>query len=372
MRIAPFKLERYFAAHEFTAKHLLSCSDCEPLSQAELLALADDETRALWAQLSLGYTESAGHPLLRREIAAMYERATADDVLVCAPEEGILISMNVLLNPGDHVIAPYPGYQSLSSIAAAIGCQMSRWEPRIHDGRWQFAIDELLDQIQPHTKLIVINLPHNPTGATISHAAYAALMDAAASRGIYVFADEMYRLLEYDPAQRLPAGTDLYERAITLSGMSKAFGLAGLRLGWLVIRDRTLWNKLAAFKDYTTICSSAPSEILSLIGLRAKDTLVQRNMTIIQENLIELERFFAQHDGLFQWPRPAAGSVTLAALRTGDIDAMCQALLAKKKAMLLPGSAFDYPGNYFRLGLGRQDLAIGLEHWSQYLISESP
>ncbi len=140
MRIEPFALERYFARYEFTARYLASCSDCDGLALEELLALADDETRALWRDLRLGYTESLGHPLLRAGIASLYEGAGADDVLTGAPEELIFLAMNCLLEPGDHVIATFPAYQSLHQIAESMGCEVTRWQP--DEGRgWLFDPD---------------------------------------------------------------------------------------------------------------------------------------------------------------------------------------------------------------------------------------
>ena len=128
MNIAPFELERYFAKYEFSSRYLLSASDCESLPMPELLAMADAETAGMWAELRLGYTESAGHPLLREAIAAMYAGIEARDTLVVVPEEGIFLLMHALLRPGDHVVCTFPGYQSLYEVARAIGCDVSTWE----------------------------------------------------------------------------------------------------------------------------------------------------------------------------------------------------------------------------------------------------
>ena len=290
MQIEPFALERYFARYEFTARHLASCSDCDGLALEELLALADDETRALWRDLRLGYTESLGHPLLRTEIASMYEGAGADDVLTGAPEELIFLAMNCLLEPGDHVIATFPAYQSLHQIAESMGCEVTRWQP--DEGRgWLFDPDFVRAHLGPRTRLIVANFPHNPTGALPPRAVYDELVVIARERGVHLFSDEMYRGLELDPAQRLPAGCEVYERAVSLSGMSKVFGLAGTRIGWLVTHDGALLARMAALKDYTTICSSAPSEVLALMGLRARDRIVARHVERIGHNLALLAQF---------------------------------------------------------------------------------
>ena len=164
MQIEPFVLERYFARHEFAARHLLSSSDCESRPLAELLAMADDETRALWRDLRLGYTESMGHPLLRREIASRYDAIAPDQVLVAAPEEAILIAMNSLLQAGDHVVAVSPAYQSLQAVARAIGCTVEPWPVESAGDHWTVDLDLLARLLKGRPRLVVLNFPHNPTG----------------------------------------------------------------------------------------------------------------------------------------------------------------------------------------------------------------
>ncbi|MGB5845242.1 MAG: aminotransferase class I/II-fold pyridoxal phosphate-dependent enzyme, partial [Anaerolineales bacterium] len=152
MEIAPFQLERYFAKYEFSARYLLSSSDCESLSMKELLEMADAEIKNMWEQLKLGYTESWGHPLLREEIAQIYQGFDQAEVLVVVPEEGIYLLMHAVLQAGDHVICTYPGYQSLYEIARSIGCEVSTWEPDEKQG-WSFPIDELAEKMRANTKL---------------------------------------------------------------------------------------------------------------------------------------------------------------------------------------------------------------------------
>ncbi len=368
MQIADFKLERYFAAHEFKVRHLLSASDCEALSLDALLGMADEETRRLWQGLRLGYTESNGHPLLRAEIARLYRTLGGDDVLVAAPEELIFIAMNTLLRPGDHIIATFPGYQSLYEIAAAIGCAVTRWPLEPGPAGWRLDVDLLARSITPQTALLVVNFPHNPTGYLPSQDEWAAIVAIARQNDLYLFSDEMYRLLEHDPAARLPAGVDAYERGISLSGMSKAFGLPGLRIGWLATHDRGLLDRCLAFHDYTTICASAPSELLALIALRNRERIVSRNLDIIRGNTAAFEQFCARHAGQFDPLPPQAGSVAFPRLR-GDrlVGEFCRDVLNKKDVMILPGDVFDHAGNHFRVGLGRIGFAEALARVEEYL-----
>jgi aspartate/methionine/tyrosine aminotransferase len=368
MRLHPFKLERYFAAHEFKTRYFLSGSDCEPLSQRELLALGDAASLRLWENLKLGYTESAGHPLLRAEIARLYQKTQADDVLVVTPEEGIFITMNALLGAGDHVIATFPGYQSLYEVARAIGCEVTLWAPQ-EGAEWRFDLDWLREQMRPNTRMLVINFPHNPTGALPSQDDFKAIVQLAVERDIILFSDEMYRLLEHDPRDRLPSAADLYKRTIALSGMSKTFGLAGLRLGWLACRDQAILSQIAGYKDYTTICSSAPSEILALLALRVKEPIIARNLKIIRDNLALLDPFFARHQHRFAWIRPRAGTIAFPRLLAGESSAFCGALREGPGVLLLPGEVYEDTGNHFRIGFGRASMPEALDKLEEWLIS---
>ena len=353
--ITPFKLERYFALHEFSARYLLSASDCESLTMTELLAMADEDSRERWMALSLGYTESLGLPALREEIARLYQNVPASGILTLTPEEGIFIAMQTLLKPGDHVICLFPGYQSLYEIARSMGCGVTPWALVNQGTAWQLDFQALEAALRPNTRLLVVNFPHNPTGFLPTHAEQQRIVDFARAHHLVLFSDEMYRLLEYNPAKRLPPACDLYEQAISLSGLSKSFALPGLRAGWLATQDEHLFHAWMLYKDYTTICSSAPSEILALMALRARDRIIRRNLDIITANLALANPFFAEFERLFDWLPPLAGSIAFPRLKTGQsADAFCEDVLRQKDVMLVPGSMFDFPGNHFRLGLGRK------------------
>ncbi len=306
LSLSPFKLERYFAKYEFNARILLSSSDCDGLPMTELLQMAASESLALWQELRLGYTESQGHPLLRSEVARLYDQIPPENVLIAAPEEAIFIAMHALLRPEDHVVAITPSYQSLVEIARSIGCRVTLWPVTLGPAGWQVDLDQLERSITPQTRLIVINFPHNPTGHQITHDELNAIIRMARVHGCTIFSDEMYRYLENDPALRLPAVCDVYEKGISLSGLSKSFALAGLRIGWLATQESALIGRWLAIKDYTTICNSAPSEILGLIALQNTERIVQRNLAIIRDNLVLAGQFFANHQEQLSWA-PASG-----------------------------------------------------------------
>jgi aspartate/methionine/tyrosine aminotransferase len=367
----PFKLERFFAQHEFTAKHLLSTSDCQGLPMADLLAGATPDLRDRWEQLTLGYTESQGLPELRAEIAGLYEGVVADEVLVAAPEELIFLAMNTLLRPGDHVICTFPGYQSLYELANSIGCEVSLWKP-VEDDAWRFDPDDLKRLLRLDTRLVVWNFPHNPTGALPSAGDYERMLGLVRSSGAWLFSDEMYRLLEAADEMRLAAAVDRYGRAVSLFGMSKSFALAGLRIGWVATHDMQLLERMKGLKDYTTICSSAPSELLALMGLRSRDAILARNRRLVRHNVELAAGCFERLRHFLSWIPPRGGTVCFprltedAARAAGGAEAFCARVLADTGVLLLPSTTYDYGDSHFRLGLGRDDFAEGLRILEEY------
>ncbi|CAL8465212.1 g4747 [Coccomyxa elongata] len=371
-----FKLERFMAKYEFSSPYTLCCSDCQPLSQSEVLALADDECRRKWDRLSLAYTEPRGLPELREEVANLYNGVSADEVLILAPQEAITIAMLAILRPGDHVVVAFPGYQSLYAIARAIGAEISFWHMRAdEEGGLGFQMSELKKLMRPTTRAVVVNFPHNPSGALLALTDWEALVGLCRASNAYLFSDEMYRMLERDPAARLPAAVECYERGISLCGMSKALGMPGIRIGWLAARDAELHPLLQHLHDYSTICASAPSEILALIGLRARERLVAANLELIEANLAKAREFFARHADTFEWYEPAAGSICFPRLRTGEaVEAFCERLVAKCGVLLLPATVYDHAQSVaegrFRLGLGRLNFGECLRHLEKFMQNE--
>ncbi len=359
-RIEDFALERYFARWEFSVRHQLSASDVEPYALSELLELADDDARARWERLSLGYTESSGLPALRAAIAAGYSSVSPEQVLVVAgAEEGILLGMLASLQSGDDVIVVTPAYQSLHALPRAMGARVIEVALRIED-RWRLDIDAVSRAVTPRTRMLVVNFPHNPTGAHIDAATLARLSEIAADAGALFFSDEVYRGLEYRPEARLSAAADLSPTAASLGVMSKSFALAGLRIGWIASRDGTLLDRIARLKDYTTICSAAPSEVLALIALRARDRVLARSRAIVATNFDHAERFAVRHQHLLEWIPPQAGSVAFPRFTTLDATVLSERVATNGSALLMPGTVFGADPRHFRLGLGRRDFPHAL------------
>lgn len=366
MKLDPFSLERYFAKHEFSAPNLLCASDCESMALRDLLALepgARDRLLSLW----LGYTESLGNPELRQTITSLYEDVTADQILVhSGAEEAIFNFMNVALRPGDHIIVHAPYYQSLGEVARGIGADVTEWQGDPQRA-WELDLAVLTKALTQRTKVVVVNFPHNPTGFLPTSEFVRELSALSEAHGFIIFSDEVYRGLELDRSDRLTALADVNDRAVSLGVMSKTYGLAGLRIGWIATRNEPLFHKLAAFKDYTTICNSAPSEFLATLALRHAETIAERNRQIIRRNLDRLDLFFAAHTDWFAWNRPKAGPIAFPMLLPDPVDAFCADLVEKAGVLLLPGTLYGSEYNAFRIGFGRSNLPDSLEKFEGYL-----
>lgn len=367
MKIAPFALERYFAKYEFKAAYLLSSSDCESVTIQAVLDLepsAQERFNAHW----LGYTDSEGSAELRTEITRLYTTIDASQVLVCTgAEEAIFLYMNAVLDRGDHIIIHTPCYQSLLELPRSIGCDVTPWRGD-EQNRWELDLDELRRSIRPNTRAIVVNCPHNPTGYLMSREKQQQLIDIARERNILVFSDEVYRYLEHNPADTLSAGCDLYDNVLSLGVMSKTYGLAGLRIGWIATRNPEIRARMASLKDYTSICNSAPSEFLSCVALRHRDQMAARNLDIIRKNLDVLDAFFARHANLFAWQRPVAGSIAFPRLKIErPVDEFCTDVVESKGVMIVPGTCFEPDSHNFRVGFGRANLPEAVAHFEEYL-----
>jgi aspartate/methionine/tyrosine aminotransferase len=368
MRIEPFKLERYFAQYEFNAPYLLCSSDCGSMSLGDLLEMepgADEKFKDTW----LGYTESQGDPVLRKAIAKQYEGISPDQVLVhTGAEEAIFNTMNAALKPGDHVIVLYPCYQSLVEIARSIGCEITYW--KLENGPdWTLNLEFLEENIRPNTKLLVFNFPHNPTGYQLTEEELTKISRLSRNHGFYLFSDEVYRGLEYDKKDLLPSICEINESGLALGVMSKSFGLAGLRIGWIVTQNKELYRKLVSYKDYTTICNSAPSEFLSIIALKHRQQIIDRNLGVIKDNLVRLNDFFKRYDHLFNWKQPKAGPIAFPELKNGNVADFCKDLVDKAGVLLLPGTLYDEESSHFRVGFGRATMTEALIKLETYLES---
>jgi aspartate/methionine/tyrosine aminotransferase len=367
-----FALEVYFSKWEFTARYNIGGSDIESLTLSALMEYADDEDRQQWENLYLGYTETYGSPGLREVIGNTYQDIAAEDILCFAgAEEAIYCAMHAILGQEDHALVCYPNYQSAESIPLSI-CETDgiNLDP---NNDWALDLEELYASLRPNTKLIYINFPHNPTGKILERSKYDALIDLCRQRGIYLFSDEVYRLIERDPQTRLPQVADVYEQGLSLNVMSKAYGMAGLRIGWIACKDRKLLRSMERIKHYLSICNSAPSEMLAIIALKARDKILERNRMLVAGNLKLLNQFFEQQESLFDWYIPDGGCIGFPRYRGAEgVEEFTNRLVEEAGLILPPASVYKsdlgkVPVDRFRIGFGRAYLPEALEVFRDYL-----
>jgi len=367
-----FKLEVHFSKWEFKARHHLCASDAQSMSMQDLLAMASDEDREAFDSMWLGYTETFGAPDLLDTIAGTFKHMSAADILCFAGAgEGIFVANNVILDSSSHAIVVTPNYQSHESLPQSI-CDVSAVALDSNDN-WLLDIDQVAAAIRPNTRLITINFPHNPTGAILSLDRYMALIDLCRKHGIYLLHDEIFNGLGRKGAAHLPFVSDVYERGLSLNVTSKAYGLPGLRIGWMACQDKKILSAMERTKHYLSICNSGPSERLANIALKNRDKILARNCRIVDDNIPKWEALFAKHPDLFDWQRPD-GSCMAFPLYKGDdgVEQFTRALVEKSGVLLLPGSVYSSelgktPPNHFRIGLGRDGLDEGLDAMDAHL-----
>jgi aspartate/methionine/tyrosine aminotransferase len=361
----PFALEAYFSEWNHRVRHDLTASDSETMGLADLLALADTDDLARWERLGLGYTSPRGAIWLREVIAERYEKVGPSDVMCFAgAQEGIFAAMHVLLGRDDHAIVVTPNYQSAESVPKSL-CEVSG--VALDEARgWTLDIDQVKSLVRPQTRLIFINFPNNPTGKILEPDRLSALIGLCRTHGIWLFSDEIYRGIACDERKVPPPVADAYELGLSLNGLSKAFGLPGLRIGWIACRDPALLHRMEEQRHYLSICNAAPSEVLARIALRAESHILGRNRRIARQNLALLRAFFAGRADLFAWHEPDGGVVAFPRyLGTEGVEIFVRRLIETAGVLLLPASVYRSeltatPEPHFRIGFGRAAFAQSL------------
>jgi aspartate/methionine/tyrosine aminotransferase len=351
LHFLPFDLERWQSTWEHRVRFNLSESGVHPLSVQELLSLAGARAVPL-LDVRLGYNQSNGSDLLRERIARLYSGATPEHVLVTtgSSEANFAICWR-LLAPGDRVAVMLPNYLQTWGLAQNFGAQVQGFE--LHEDRgWEPFAEEVRSAIAPGTKLVVVTNPHNPTGHVLSDEMRRMIVERTAQVGAWLLADEVYQGAERD-GRTTPSCWGAYERTIVVNGLSKAYGLPGLRIGWLVAPPAFV-QEVWARHDYTTIGPAAASDHLAALALESavRDKLLERTRRILGTNYPVLEQWLKRFGDRFSWRPPEAGAICWARYRhsTRALD-LVEKLRAEHSVLLVPGEHFGTPG-YLRIGYG--------------------
>ena len=349
-------------------RYNLSDSCAQTLSVAELLSFAGEDPGAL----QLSYASLQGDEALRGAIADLHNQlncAQPADRHACAAEHVVTFSgaqealhavYRALLRPGDEVIVMTPCYPSLLTLVTACGARPVTLALTDAEG-WQPDMARLETLFTDKTRLVVVNSPHNPSGAVFDSATRRQLLSLAERHGCYLLSDDVSQGTN-------PFGVDLahdyfrYDKAVMVSVMSKSFGLGGVRIGWAVAREDVLLESLQASKAQGSICTSAVDEKLALWALQARDAIFARNNARVAENLSAFDQFIAGHSQHFSWHRPQAGLLALVKVNcTGAVENWCLATAQQTGVGFMPAKVFGLDGPFVRLGLGRADFREGLE-----------
>ena len=369
MQIAPFETEHFFAKYEFNTPYQLCNSDCESMSIAELLELADVPIEELGRE-SLAYTESQGHPELRSLIASTYGTVQPEEVvLLNSPVEGIYLNARAALNPGDEVIVLSPAYDALIHMFEHVvdPSHVKKWNFEKTPTGWELDLDTLTSLISPKTKLLVVNFPHNPTGFLPTPDFFKQLAAIVSRQNILVFSDEMYHGLVHEGTPEISSAADLNMAGVTLSGLSKTYGLPGLRTGWLIVKDATLRQQIINWKFYTSICPPGPTEFLAKAALKVHEKLRTSSLERIHHNLDFADAFFQRWSDLFSWQRPRAGSTALVGFRVPSVSALVEDLAQSEGVLIQSAKMLDLDDQHMRMGFDRSTFQVALDRFEQWL-----
>lgn len=357
MKIEPFALERWMTAHELNVKYDIAESGILPLSINDLLsfepAAGRAETLDGLLNLGLGYSEARGTLALRQLLAETYDHCEPDNILITTGAiEANFLLFNVLLKAGDHVIAPYPAYQQLYSVPRAIGCEVSLWKVGPDTG-CRYDLDELERLVTPKTRLIVVNTPHNPTGAMLSADEVRRVYGLAESVGAMVMCDEAYRWLTIpDGDSFAPPIFNLGAAGISVGTISKPFGLPGLRIGWIAAPTEVA-AQCWGMRDYVSLSPGKLNDALAILAIKHRDKIIERNTAIITANLAAANAWVAEHAGLLSWQPPRGGLLGLLHYELNISSlALANKLAEDYSVMLAPGAAFGYE-HHLRIGIGQ-------------------
>lgn len=347
MKLVPFLLEEWLAKYRDSVPHHLGMSTGPKWTLAELRGLMSDAERDAFDHAALTYTPSNGREPLRAALASIYG-AKAEELVVFNGGAEALLALNFVAGePGANVVVPTPAFAPFMEVPRSLGVEVRRYELRLENG-FALDVDEIVRLVDARTKLIMVNTPHNPSGAVASEEAIRALDEFAQRRGIPFVVDEVYHPIYHGAAARSAAE---YSRATVLGDFSKAFSLPGLRIGWILERDARRRTELENAHAYFTVCASMPSELLAEVAARNRETIWNRARTVTAQNLTPLTEWCAENEEWVEWVCPR-GSMTAFPRLRGVADARPFCVAAAESGVLLAlGEAFDAPA-HFRIGFG--------------------
>lgn len=366
MLFPPYRLAAFQAEYAAKADFQMGASAAQALTLQELLSLADETELKPWHALSLGYSSSQGDGLLRETIAEFYPGLDSSHIITFAgAQEAIFVACHALLHPGDRIQVILPLFEPLSLVAEGIGARVDAVELQAQAaGGWRLDLDRWRDAVHASTRMAMINFPHNPTGSLISAQELQQMVEHCERNDCWLFSDEVFRGLEYRPDEQLPPVASLSRKGLSLGVMSKAYGLPGVRVGWIACRDTDLIARMLEIKRYLSICNGRTDEQLATIALRHAPEILRRSRATIQGNLHLLKTKLASFDDTLQWLEPDAGCVAFPRLKQAmTATVFAQGVLERAGVMLIPGACFRWDDTHVRVGFGQSNFAKALQRF---------
>ncbi|MEX2785472.1 aminotransferase [Streptococcus sp. H49] len=348
MELARFGVEEWLNSHEREAQYDIAGVSIESLSLEELFQLTATDSAAFFQDLAIkpqDYGWIEGSPAFKKSAAHLYRHLKADNILQTNGATGAnWLVLYALIEPGDHVISLYPTYQQLYDIPSSLGAEVEFWPIKEELG-WLPSLDDLRQMIRPNTKMICLNNANNPTGAVMDADYLRELAALARSCGAYILADEVYHSFgEEEP----PAVADLYDKGISVNGLSKTYSLPGIRVGWIAAKKQLI-ERLKNYRDYTMISAGVFSDMVAVLALENRQQLLERNKKIVQTNL-QILKDWVKHEKRASFIPPDWVSTAFVKLETKlPTEEFCLQLLRKYGVLVVPGSRFDLEG-HVRIG----------------------
>jgi aspartate/methionine/tyrosine aminotransferase len=371
----PFLLEQFADTHEYDADYTLAETCCASVSLNDLEEITGEKIDLdKLLNKKLGYGWITGSDELKTEISNLYETIKNENIVITNGGIGAnFLSFYSLIEPGDHAIVVDPIYQQLNSLPKLFGAEVDKWYLK-EENNWQPDLKDLENLIKPNTKIIILSSPNNPTGAFISIEDIEKIIEIAKKNDIFILSDEVYRpLFHSTPKDLIPKSiADLYDKGISTGSMSKAFALAGLRLGWIACKYMPFINDCFVKRDYNTISVTPINDIISQYALSNKEKLLQRNSNICSENLEILKDAIERSNGKLDVFIPTAGTTCfIKVIGVENTEQLCLDLIKDYKTLFIPGETFGYPG-YLRAGFGssKKDIIACMENLLKYLESK--
>ena len=355
MRFKPSSIIQYCEQWKSLSPVPIHQSNPQPFTLGELETIIGSTDSVFDQQQSLSYATVQGDKQLREAITSIYDHNNSDQIATFAgAQEAIFCCLNALLKPGDKVAAISPVFEPLINPARDLDCDI-QLVSLIAEDRWKVDFNKLEDVVRSGCKLLIINFPHNPTGAMISKEELLQIIKICDENNCWILSDEVFRGLEHNPEQRLPPVADLYSKAISISVLSKAFALPALRIGWISCQDKSVLDRTLEIKSSLSICNSLLDEKMATKIILQHEEIWSRNRNLITRNLGQLNKFMSCHQEQFEFIKPEAACICFPLLRNKlPASDYAQQLIEKHNVLVLPGKLFSTSLNGFRLGFGSE------------------